>query len=626
MKPSEFEHPDGSALIQTRRWVFVLGISIAYLISLILGLTGWRLMTSVEHALILFSIPWFILGLLMNRAGTRLWLFAPALASLVLCCVVAPRSHPQWIALVLLVSYLSYMWAVLMPRWMGMLAIILGPLALAGVWSQRPTNAIAGGLVLADGSLALIQVAAATGMIWWAWNSLRLEADVEDARLVDLDEQTSRALEITERAAMWRLAGTRLHESILNSIRYLLASASAVSVDREQLRAFAEVALPTPEDSGLEPLVGQPELSRSDFSEPFNKGRLLVTAALAGNAFGGITFLFYLLAEDGTSALPAVILGSLGSSSCLVVVLRRRRISMRWAIPLVVIPALLPWFFVSQDLGCRQALLLAPVLNIAGFCVMVIAAWATRTAGVVGLLTWGSGAILIALRMPTDCRQFMSVALVNSLVALPLIIAVTYAGTAAYLRARSRAMEIRQQEIRERSRAIAATEINAELHDVVQEAVALIGAIADGATLDGGMRERLRLIDGRIRADMQVDPQGAGTLAVLAKSLVDALAARGIVTLVKGISSSADARPLPAPALELVYALVGRADDRVSIQVISDGHEDFLSLGVPTHAIQAEGLGSGTLVTWEDVTVECDVDNGSSVATIVLSRPVASAS
>ena len=104
MKPSEFEHPDGSALIQTRRWVFVLGTSIAYLISLLLGLTGWRLMTSAEHALIVFSIPWFVLGLLMNRAGTRLWLFAPALASLVLCCVVAPRSHPQWIARVLLVS------------------------------------------------------------------------------------------------------------------------------------------------------------------------------------------------------------------------------------------------------------------------------------------------------------------------------------------------------------------------------------------------------------------------------------------------------------------------------------------------------------------------------------------
>ncbi|MEY4136305.1 MAG: hypothetical protein RL205_433, partial [Actinomycetota bacterium] len=155
MKPSEFEHPEGSALIQTRRWVFVLGISIAYLISLLLGLTGWRLMTPAEHALIVFSIPWFSLGLLMNRTGTRLWLFAPALASLVLCCVFAPRSHPQWIALVLLVSYLSYMWAVLMPRRMGMLAIILGPLALAGVWSQRPTNAIAGGLVLADGSLAL---------------------------------------------------------------------------------------------------------------------------------------------------------------------------------------------------------------------------------------------------------------------------------------------------------------------------------------------------------------------------------------------------------------------------------------------------------------------------------------
>lgn len=616
--------PEWTALRLTRRWVFVLGVGIAYAITLVVAAIDWSQLTGGERALVLVTIPFFVAGLAFSTRGFGLWLFVPALLAILTCALLYPETGPRWVAGVLLTSYCSYLWAVLSPKWIGSLAIALGPLLLVVVWWQRPENVIPGGLALANGSLAVIQVAVATAMIWWAWNSLRSEADRTDADLAVLDSRTAESMLVTERAAMWRLTGTRLHESVLNSLRYLIASPT---VDREVLRDFADVSLPTPQDAALVEIAAPPvPVTRTDVSEPFNKGRLLVTAALAGNAFGGISFLIYLLADQGAQAIPAVILGVAGSLISLVVVLRRVRIRAAWAIQIIVIPAILPWLFLSQDLGCREALILSPILNIAGFCVMVIAAWATRTAGAIGLLTWGVGGILIALQMPGDCRQFMTVALVNTLVALPLIVTVTYAGTAAYERSRRRAMEIRQQEIRERGRAIAAMDINAELHDVVQEAVSLISAIAEGAPVDSEMRERLRLVDGQIRADMQVDPQGAGAFAVLAKSVVDSLAERGVIATVKGINSSSDQRPIDEAALDVVYRLLSAIATRSSVQVITNGQEDFLSLGVDTQVLALAGLKPGSTITFGDCLLDVDLDDvaegRTQTATVVISRPV----
>ena len=187
-------------------------------------------------------------------------------------------------------------------------------------------------------------------------------------------------------------------------------------------------------------------------------------------------------------------------------------------------------------------------------------------------------------------------------------------------------MEIRQQEIRERSRAIAAVDINAELHDVVQEAVSLIGAIAAGAEVDIEMRERLRLVDGQIRADMQVDPQGAGAFAVLAKSIVDSLAERGVIATVKGINSSTDHRPIDEAALGVIYRLLSAVATRSGVQVISNGQEDFLSMSVDAQTLSVAGLKPGTTSTFGDCVIDVDLDEvtegKAQTATVVLSRPV----
>jgi hypothetical protein len=309
-----------------------------------------------------------------------------------------------------------------------------------------------------------------------------------------------------------------------------------------------------------------------------------------------------------------------------VIVVRRIRLRTTWAIPMIAVPALVPWLLLSQDFGCQQSVVLSPILNAAGFCVIVMAAWGTRVVGVVGLLTWGVGGVLIALSAQSDCRQAMTVTLVNVLVALPVIVAVTYAGTAAYERSRHRAMEIRQQEIRERSRALAAVDINTELQSVVHEAVTLVGAIVDGALVDRAMRERLRLVDGRIRAHMQVDPLGAGAFAVLAKSIVDSVVERGVIATVKGINSSADQREIDGSALDVVYRLVDAADKRLSIQVISNGQEDFLSVRLDARALSNAALTPGTTNTFGDCVIDVDLEevaeDRAQTATVVLSRPV----
>lgn len=616
--------PEWEALVLTRRLLFVIGVSLFYVVTMVVTFLGWGKLTPGEHLLVLLSLLLFIAGLTLSKRKYGMWLFIPALLSIAACALLYPTSGPRWIAGVLLVSYLSYVCALLSSRWMGLVSLVIGPVLLFVLWWQRPTNVIAGGLALADGSLAIIQLVTATAMIWWAWNSLRSEADRTDADLAVLDALTAQSMLVTERAAMWRLTGSRLHESLLNSLRYLIASPT---IDREVLRDLSPVVLPTPEEvAHLESLPENPPITRADISEPFNKGRLLVTAALAGNALGGISFLIYLLAEEGAKAVPTMIVGVAGSVIAFVITVRRVRMSASWAIPIIVIPSILPWLLLSQDLGCRQALILSPILNIAGFCVMVIAAWATRSAGVVGLVTWGIGGVLIALRMPSDCRQFMTVALVNTLISLPVIVAVTYAGTAAYERSRRRAMEIRQQEIRERGRALAAVDINTELQGLVQEAVTLVGAIAEGAVVDRQMRERLLLVDGQIRAHMQVDPLGAGAFAVLARSIVDSASERGVIMTVKGINASADQRVIDSSALDVVYRLVDAADRRMSIQVISNGQEDFLSMSLSARALSSTLLTGGTTHPFGDCLLDVDISDAvegkTQTATVVLSRLV----
>jgi hypothetical protein len=113
---------------------------------------------------------------------------------------------------------------------------------------------------------------------------------------------------------------------------------------------------------------------------------------------------------------------------------------------------------------------------------------------------------------------------------------------------------------------------------------------------------------------------------VLARSIVDSLAERGVIATVKGINSSTDHRPIDEAALDVVYRLVDAADTRLSIQVISNGQEDFLSVRLDAQALSNAALTPGTTNTFGDCLIDADFDEvtegKAQTATVVLSRPV----
>lgn len=212
--------------------------------------------------------------------------------------------------------------------------------------------------------------------------------------------------------------------------------------------------------------------------------------------------------------------------------------------------------------------------------------------------------------------------LLNSLVALPIILSVSYAGSKAFDAAQDRAGLIRQREIAERSQATASIDLNAHLKDIVDQAMDQLGAIADGAELDDSRRVELEKLDSRIRAAIQVDPQSDGAFAVWVQSLVEEVASLGVRVDVAGLASSRNHTSLPIQAQRLVYAILAQPTSRVpKLRAFTDDVDDYVSLSTDAGAIQRAGFRVPYTTRFENVLVELEPDDDEKV-TVLVSRPV----
>jgi hypothetical protein len=362
-------------------------------------------------------------------------------------------------------------------------------------------------------------------------------------------------------------------------------------------------------------------------SPPFDKGRLLGTAALAGSSAVGSLYYFGLVSFDGLRPLLAILAGTVGALAALAIVVRRRRLSSRLSVLLVLAPAIVPWLLLGQSVTCGEATAASRAINIAGFSMIVIIAWGRRVTGFVGLPLWGLGTVLLASGIPSDCRGFSLVALLNVGTAIPIIFLVTTAGARAYGRAQARTQLERQREIVESSRAAAAMDMNAALQGSVDEALGILSDVAEGAPLDAARRRDLERVDGRIRAGIQVDPQSDGAMAVLAKSIVDDMASLGITVNVRSLVASGDQRALPLSVQHTLYRLLATPGSVAAvIQTFTDGEEDHLSVVVETAALIAADLAHGTTVEMDGVTIEVDdeppVGEVSPGTAVLFSRPI----
>jgi len=740
--------PEHGALLATRRWLIVVSATVGGGLTVLIGALLFPRLSMVEHASLALAAVLLVVGLIGSRRQGYLWLTAAGLMVLILTALVAPSTQGRWIPLNVLVGYTSYYIVMLTPRRVGMFVGFASAAGLALIWSRRPANVIVANLALVGGWIAVLQVLASSLLVWWTWNGLRDEASSTDATLRGVQARTLAALQIQERARLWRSTAVHLHESVLNSIRYVL---TAPDVDRERLSVevegeraltqsptrrestsltslvhalqqdagYGEVVTVTgwipdipidPDvyeavraaaielvrnavrhggasvvsvgalldvegravlrlvDNGAtaavahDPSVGRSTTLGTALSEvggqweaapaagggwvsrisfprpgegppgpygqsypPFDKGRLIVTAAIVGIIVCGSLYYVHMVIVGPVAERLAGLLGLVGTACAVGLFLRRRRVHPSLGLALVMAPAMVPWFLLGDTYTCQDAAPLSPVLNIAGYTVLLIATWSGRLPGVVGIMIWGISGGLLVRSIPAGCRDSVAVALINSLVALPVIIAVTYAGAQAYQRALDQGRETRQKEIVERSTAAAAEDINNQLDASVREAELTLALIASGAHVDAESRERLMRLDARIRAGIQVDPQSDGSMAVLAKAFVDVAADQGRSVSVRAITCSSDTRPIPMEVQRLLFRiLVTPAPLPPRLRVFTDGEEDHLSIMATMAALRSAGLRPGEDRQFEDVVIEVE-DGGDEDAgrlAVVVSRPI----
>ena len=740
--------PEVGALQDTRRWLIVVASGIVTVFGVIAALSVWSTLSSLERALALIGIAVVVVGIVLSRRVTGLWLVVAGLATTAVASL-APQGSPPWLPLTVLASYAVFFSVLLLPIRVAAFVPVVGAVAVAAVWSTRPGNVIAGPLGVLGGWVAVLQIVISGLATWWAWRLLSAEATVADDALAVLESQTAQSLAVQERARIWRATATRVHESLLNTIRYVLSTptpdrtrlslevqldvdaadggqAPVPTVGRllEAIRADAlvdRVDIVRPEtDAALEPAVferiraaavelvrnadrhagasritvrasaladgrltlsvaddgvgfpddarpgvglqrvldeslqdigatvslaraenrgtvatitgprvrtGTDRRSRPRAYPPFDKGRLLVTAPMGGICVAGVIYFLLLASGRRPGEIVAAIAGLAAIAVAVTVVVRRRRLATWPTLLIVLVPALVPWLLLVDDATCQQAAVIAPVVNISGFCIMILAAWSRWIPGTVGLAVWAVSSIQLLVRLPPTCRSSTALAVGNSLIALPLILAVASAGARAYQRAQDRGQLARQREIMERSRALAAIDINTQLEEAVHEAVGILEEVVAGAPLDDQRRQRLERVDGRIRAGIQVDPQSTGAVAALAKSTVDEVSSLGVILNVRSLASSSDPRPLPLMAQHLLYRLLATPSTPPAvIQAFTDGQEDHLSVVVGHAAIRDAGLHPGDTVHLDDVVVEVDDESGADDASqeyaVLVSRPI----
>lgn len=736
------------ALLTTRRTMVVTGCIALMLALVVIGAYVWPSISPAERALLVLSILVSSVGCLLSRDARGLGIAVAGLA-LMLLPVAASPSRTAWLPLVSLVAYPAYFTALLAPVRAAPWVAVGAGAVLAALWASQPTNVVAGALELYGGWVSVAQVVLGTLGIGLAWRWLSRQAASADERAARVAGRRRLAESARERARAWRAAVLRVHESVLNTIRYVLA---VDSVDTDRLRQELDVDLSPPDTAvpgelraaedlvaamrddeilvrrvrvvGVVPAVGiaasswevlraalvelgrnavlhggasavevaiampapgtlvihvsddgagyeqgawpgvgmgtvlsavstdlrgtwetgvgprggaavriTVPLSAEDAATApgaFDQGRLLVTAPLAAQSLVGFLFVWALVRIGERQDYYGAVAATAAMATTIGVVLRRRQLGRSLAALLMIAPALAPWLLVTSQWRCVAAPTVAPILNLTGFCLLAVVAWSRLWPGVLGIALWGVGSFLLILEFPASCRDAVSLALLNSLLAIPVLLLSIYVALRAYQRAEVRRSLERRAAEAEATRASVAADLDASLHGAVTEAVELLTEVADRGGPGEADRHRLRLLDGRIRAALQVDPRAAGALPDVVRAVVEEAARRGSPVVVRALASSGDRRPLPPSLENLLVELVDVGEgDPATVQAFTDGEEDHLSFVVAPDRLDACGLRPGeqlrlgdVVVEVEDLTEPADAETRLSVLVSRPARPV----
>lgn len=235
--------PRLAALLETRRWLLLLLLTVAWTYPAGFGFAHFADITPADRILLLVSVPFMIGAWLLSRRRYGLWLLLGGPGCLVLAAALngGQAESTAWIYLSVSAGHLTFVFVVQARRWIGLASIVATAALLALVWAPHPTNVAAGPLAVANGWIAVAALAANGLGAWFAWHRLLSEARAADSIYLALANRTSAELSTQEQSRAWRAAAVAVHERLLSTLRYVLQSDE---LDRDGLREFNS-ALPT---------------------------------------------------------------------------------------------------------------------------------------------------------------------------------------------------------------------------------------------------------------------------------------------------------------------------------------------------------------------------------------------
>jgi len=218
----KIEATEFDALLSTRRWLMIVGTCVWITTTLLIAWYQWPQLSEIEHVLVLCGSALLFAAVLFavvvaRRRPIFLWLFPIGQVCFVLCAFVASDSSPNWLALITLSSWLGYFLIALSSRKVGLLFVPVAAVITMAGWRSKPNVVVPGALEVFGGWALFIQLLGGSLALWWAWNTLRVEAMNGDIRTATLESEAANSIEMQERARHWRKAATHIHESVLNT-------------------------------------------------------------------------------------------------------------------------------------------------------------------------------------------------------------------------------------------------------------------------------------------------------------------------------------------------------------------------------------------------------------------------
>lgn len=192
------------------------------------GVLGWGVMAA--------SVGMYAASVAFLKGEWQLrFAYGSLLALLILMFVVPDAAEAPWLPVTNVLGSLCYASILLMKRWHAWPLIGLGVAITLYAYTVRPSHALLWAPPMPEALFVVVQLVLACTLLWWMWRRLWRRAEESDALTQGVHEATQEAVRRQERARAWRRSAIEVHESVLNTLRYVLG---VDQVDRERLMAF----------------------------------------------------------------------------------------------------------------------------------------------------------------------------------------------------------------------------------------------------------------------------------------------------------------------------------------------------------------------------------------------------